>query len=204
MLRFNKCGSSAARGCQGRLQRRTGGLGRPVLYWELMKRLPCFLSALVFLVLAPLGAESCFALYFNAERTRIRTVIIYNETGLPLSLSLNGECVWEHSGSAAAGTAGAFAGSGGPGPDGGSSSGGGSAPGDGSSTPDGSSVPDGESAAVLVSGDLISLRRNFTTGDCITIASESDGVSLAVDSDRDSVYVYAREGLDKGRAHAEQ
>lgn len=150
-----------------------------------MKRLPCFLSALVFLVLAPLGAESCFALYFNAERTRIRTVIIYNETGLPLSLSLNGECVWEHSGRAAAGTAGAFAGSGGPGPDSGSSS-------------------DGESAAVLVSGDLISLRRNFTTGDCITIASESDGVSLALDSDRDSVYVYAREGLDKGRAHAEQ
>ena len=168
-----------------------------MLYWELMKRLPCFLSALVFLVLAPLGAESCFALYFNAERTRIRTVIIYNETGLPLSLSLNGECVWEHSGRAAAGTAGAFAGSGGPWPDGGSSS-------DGESTPNGSSVPDGESAAVLVSGDLISLRRNFTTGDCITIASESDGVSLAVDSDRDSVYVYAREGLDKGRAHAEQ
>ena len=197
MLRFNKCGSSAARGCQRRLRRRAGGLGRPVLYWELMKRLPCFLSALVFLVLAPLGAESCFALYFNAERTRIRTVIIYNETGLPLSLSLNGECVWEHSGRAAAGTAGAFAGSGGPGPDGGSFS-------DGESAPDGSSVPDGESAAVLVSGDLISLRRNFTTGDCITIASESDGVSLAVDSDRDSVYVYAREGLDKGRAHAEQ
>lgn len=191
MLRFNKCGSSAARGCKRRLRRRAGGLGRSVLYWELMKRLPCFLSALVFLVLAPLGAESCFALYFNAERTRIRTVIIYNETGLPLSLSLNGECVWEHSGRAAAGTAGAFAGSGGPGPDGGSA-------------PDGSSVPDGESAAVLVSGDLISLRRNFTTGDCITIASESDGVSLAVDSDRDSVYVYAREGLDKGRAHAEQ
>lgn len=197
MLRFNKCGSSAARGCKRRLQRRTGGLGLPVLYWELMKRLPCFLSALVFLVLAPLGAESCFALYFNAERTRIRTVIIYNETGLPLSLSLNGECVWEHSGRAAAGTAGAFAGSGGPGPDGGSFS-------DGGSAPDDESVPDGESAAVLVSGDLISLRRNFTTGDCITIASESDGVSLAVDSDRDSVYVYAREGLDKGRAHAEQ
>lgn len=155
-----------------------------MLYWELMKRLPCFLSALVFLVLAPLGAESCFALYFNAERTRIRTVIIYNETGLPLSLSLNGECVWEHSASSGS-PAGAFAGSGGPGPD-------------------GESVPDGESAAVLVSGDLISLRRNFTTGDCITIASDSDGVSLAVDSDRDSVYVYAREGLDKGRAHAEQ
>ncbi len=155
-----------------------------MLYWELMKRLPCFLSALVFLVLAPLGAESCFALYFNAERTRIRTVIIYNETGLPLSLSLNGECVWEHSGSSGS-PAGTFAGSGGSGPD-------------------GSSTPDGESAAVLVSGDLISLRRNFTTGDCITIASESDGVSLAVDSDRDSVYVYAREGLDKGRAHAEQ
>ena len=182
---------------------RTGGLHFPVLYWYLMKRLLCFLSVLVFLALAPLAAESCFALYFNADRTRIRTVIIYNETGLPLSLSLNGECVWEHSGSVSSGTAGAFA-----------SGGGGSVPGDtrvaadtrvpgGGTALDSGTAPDSESTAVLVPGDLISLRRNFSMGDCITIASESDGVSLGMSSDRDSVYVYAREGLDKGRISAE-
>ena len=162
-----------------------------------MKRLLCFLSVLVFLALAPLAAESCFALYFNADRTRIRTVIIYNETGLPLSLSLNGECVWEHSGSVSSGTAGAFA-----------LEGDGSVPAEtrvpgGGTALDSGTAPDSESTAVLVPGDLISLRRNFSMGDCITIASESDGVSLGMSSDRDSVYVYAREGLDKGRISAE-
>ena len=92
--------------------------------------------------------------------------------------------------------------------------GGGSVPGDtrvaadtrvpgGGTALDSGTAPDSESTAVLVPGDLISLRRNFSMGDCITIASESDGVSLGMSSDRDSVYVYAREGLDKGRISAE-
>lgn len=48
-------------------------------------------------------------------------------------------------------------------------------------------------ASSLVPGDLTSFRKDFSTGDCILIESEDDGVFLALSSDRDSVYVYARE-----------
>lgn len=115
------------------------------------------LAAVLFLALAPLAAESSFALYFNSNRTRITTVIIYNETGRPLSIGVNGGFDWAMD--------------------------------DGGGTGDGE-----EKAASLPPGDLTSLRTDFATGDCILIESEDDGVFLSLTSDRDSLYVYAREG----------
>ncbi len=122
----------------------------------MIRKIPV-LAAILFLALAPLAAESSFALYFNSSKTRITTVIIYNETGMPLSIGVNGGFDWAMD--------------------------------DGKSTGDGD-----EKAASLPPGDLTSLRKDFATGDCILIESESDGVFLAMSSDRDSLYVYAREG----------
>lgn len=122
-----------------------------------MKRKLLLLASLVLLAAAPLAAQSSFALYFNSDRTRITTMIIYNETSRPLSIGVNGGMDWAMD--------------------------------DGESTDGGD-----EKTASLLPGDLTSLRKNFMTGDCILIESESDGVFLAMNSDRDSVYVYARDG----------
>ena len=129
-------------------------------------RIPLLASALVLAIATAFGpvsvsAQSAFALYFNSDRTRITTVIIYNETSRPLSIGVNGGMDWW---------------------------------GDGD---------EGE-ASSLAPGDLTSLRTDFSTGDCIMIESESDDVSLAMSSDRDSVYVYANEGLDNGRVFKEK
>ena len=121
-------------------------------------RLPLIASAIL-LAGQNLPAQSSFALYFNSDRTQIRTVIIYNETSLPLSIGVNGGMTW----------------------------GGG----------------DGEPSN-LAPGDLTSLRKDFQTGDCIMIASDNDEISLSLASDRDSVYVYASEGLDNGRVQKEK
>ncbi len=61
------------------------------------------------------------------------------------------------------------------------------------------SVINDETANILVPGDLISFRQDFERGDCITIESEIEELALSINSDRDSIYVYATEGLDKGR-----
>ncbi len=61
------------------------------------------------------------------------------------------------------------------------------------------SIINDDTANILVPGDLISFRQDFERGDCITIESENDELSLFINSDRDSIYVYASEGLDKGR-----
>ena len=53
------------------------------------RKIPVLAAALL-LALSPLTAESSFALYFNSSKTRITTVIIYNETGTPLSIGVNG------------------------------------------------------------------------------------------------------------------
>lgn len=124
-----------------------------------MSRKHPVLTVLILLVLlsVPLVAESSFALYFNSGKTRITTVIIYNETSLPLSIGVNGGMDW--------------------------------------AMDDGEGMDGGEEkAASLLPGDLTSLRKNFVTGDCILIESGDDGVFLALNSDRDSLYVYAREG----------
>ena len=107
------------------------------------------LSIVILLILSPLSAKSSFALYFNSSKTRIRTVIVYNETGDSLSIGINGGMDWAGGG-------------------------------------------EGEPSS-LPPGDLTSFRAAFATGDCIFIESEDDGVFLAITSDRDSVYVYARE-----------
>ncbi|MBP5158374.1 MAG: hypothetical protein ILP18_10960 [Treponema sp.] len=107
------------------------------------------LSIVILLILSPLSAKSSFALYFNSSKTRIRTVIVYNETGDSLSIGRNGGMDWAGGG-------------------------------------------EGEPSS-LPPGDLTSFRAGFMTGDCILIESEDDGVFLAISSDRDSVYVYARE-----------
>ncbi len=125
-----------------------------------MKRYVPFLTALI-LVAAPLQARSRFAFYFNSSKTRITTIIIYNESTLPLSLDVNGEIGGKND------------------------------------------VSSSESAGLLIPGDLISFRRNFQTGDCIMVESESDELSLAMTNDRDSVYIYAREGRDNGHIHRE-
>ncbi len=128
-----------------------------------MRKRLAFLTSVFILALATAGApaQSSFALYFNSDRTGIGTVIIYNETSLPLSIGVNGGMDWW---------------------------------GDGG---------EGE-ASILAPGDLASLRTDFRTGDCIMIESESDSVSLALSSDRDSVYVYASDGLDEGRVFKER
>ena len=131
-----------------------------MLYWKQMRlRFPLPVCVFFLAVTAiPVRAQSSFALYFNSDQVHITTVIIYNESSLPLSLDLNGEIDWEHT----------------------------------------DRVTGSGTATVLVPGDLISLRQDFMTGDCITIESESDELSLAMTNDRDSVYIYASEGLDKG------
>lgn len=121
------------------------------------------LASAIFLAFAAASApaQSAFALYFNSDKTRIRTIIIYNETALPLSIGVNGGMDWW---------------------------------GDGG----------GGEASSLAPGDLASLRTNFRTGDCVMIESESDAVFLAMNSDRDSVYVYAREGDGEERVVRER
>lgn len=126
-------------------------------HWILLLTSAIFLS----LAAASAPAQSAFALYFNSDKTRIRTIIIYNETALPLSIGLNGGMDWW--------------GDGGEG-----------------------------DASSLAPGDLVSLRTNFRTGDCVMIESESDMVFLAMNSDRDSVYVYAREGDGEERVVRER
>ncbi len=115
------------------------------------------LAAVLFLALAPLAAESSFALYFNSDRTRITTVIIYNETGRPLSIGVNGGFDWAMD--------------------------------DGGGTGN-----EEEKVASLPPGDLTSLHKSFATGDCILIESAGEGILLSLTSDRDSLYVYAKEG----------